>query len=212
MTKRSDMMYGALSQVEGYWDALCRDTTLPTRSEIDPRGLEDVLEYAFVLERIAPGLARFRLAGMHLNDLMGMEVRGMPVSAMFLPEARRQLSEVLENIFKQPRITTLTLKGDGGIGRPKIEAQMIFLPLLDDFGDVTRILGCLQSKGRIGRQPRRFSITQAQSRFVGPVSHDQTTSQPVASFAEPCAGFTAAPVAKAPDAKRPALRLVKTDT
>jgi len=37
------------------------------RSQIDPRGLEQVLPSAFILERIAPGVARFRIAEHHLN-------------------------------------------------------------------------------------------------------------------------------------------------
>ena len=56
---------------------------MPLRSEIDPRGLKGALEYCFVLERIAPGLARLRVAGSHLGDLMGMEVRGMPITAFY---------------------------------------------------------------------------------------------------------------------------------
>ena len=37
---------------------------------------------------MAPSVARFRLAGAHLSELMGMEVRGMPMTALFLPDAR----------------------------------------------------------------------------------------------------------------------------
>lgn len=166
MSRQTILNYRALAQVEGFWDALCRDDALPSRSQIDPRGMEEALEYAFVLERIAPGIGRFRIAGMHLNELMGMEVRGMPLSAMFLPESRKELGKMVETTCAEPQVTTLTLKGAGSIGRPRIEAQMLLLPLCDDFGEVTRILGCLQSKGRIGRQPRRFSIAHTQSQPI----------------------------------------------
>ena len=64
---------------------------VPMRSDVDPRGIERSLEHAFILERIAPQMARFRLAGMHLTDLMGMEVRGMPTTALFAPAARAAL-------------------------------------------------------------------------------------------------------------------------
>ncbi len=36
---------------------------------------------------------------------------------------------------------------------------MQLAPLLDEDGQVTRILGCIQTHGTIGRQPRRFAIT-----------------------------------------------------
>ena len=64
-----------IRQAEAYWTALLTGEGVPMRSQIDPRGLENILEYTFILERIAPGLARFRLAGSHLNNLAGMEVR-----------------------------------------------------------------------------------------------------------------------------------------
>ena len=206
MSRQTILNYRALAQVEGFWDALCRDDALPSRSQIDPRGMEEALEYAFVLERIAPGIGRFRIAGMHLNELMGMEVRGMPLSAMFLPESRKELGKMVETTCAEPQVTTLTLKGAGSIGRPRIEAQMLLLPLCDDFGEVTRILGCLQSKGRIGRQPRRFSIAHTQSQpictkhFFYPVQQDQH------NLADPSGHYTPKLTNKGPDDKRPALR------
>ena len=88
--------YTAVAQVEAYWEALRGMNQLPKRSQIDPRGIEMALENTFILERIAPGIARLRIAGGHLNDLMGMEVRGMPLTALFCQPARRGLSDLLE--------------------------------------------------------------------------------------------------------------------
>ena len=79
-----------IRQVEAYWTALLTGDSVPMRSQIDPRGLENILEYTFILERIAPSLARFRLAGSHLNNLAGMEVRGMPLTAFYLGASLRQ--------------------------------------------------------------------------------------------------------------------------
>ena len=79
--------YAAIAQVEAYWEALRGTRIVPKRSEIDPRGIEGALENAFIVERVAPGIARLRIAGSHLNDLMGMEVRGMPLTALFNPGA-----------------------------------------------------------------------------------------------------------------------------
>ena len=65
-----------LWQMEAYWRALPRSQIVPRRSDIDPRGVENLLRHAIILERVAPGVARFRIAGQHLSDLTGMEVRG----------------------------------------------------------------------------------------------------------------------------------------
>ena len=78
---RQASFYNPIAEVEAYWEALRGSRLMPTRAEIDPRGIEQALEYAFIVERIAPGIARLRIAGSHLNELMGMEVRGMPLTA-----------------------------------------------------------------------------------------------------------------------------------
>lgn len=164
MPRRNEAHFPALKEVEAYWDGLRNGRPVPSRSDIDPRGMQSALEYAFILERIAPGVARFRLAGMHLTDLMGMEVRGMPLTAMFVPESRAKVSEALEAVFETPQITIITLKAERGIGRGAMEAQLLLCPLKSDLGDVNRVLGAFQSKGEIGRQPRRFEVVNIESR------------------------------------------------
>jgi len=154
-----DMRFPVLTQLEGYWEELRGTRLVPSRSEVDPRRIEDALEYAFIVERIAPGMARFRLAGMHLNDLMGMEVRGMPLTAFFTPEARKRVSAALEQVFDAPALARLSLAAERGIGRPALDARLLLLPLKSDFGDVSRALGCLVTLGPVGRAPRRFEVT-----------------------------------------------------
>lgn len=160
--------YAAISQVEAYWEALRGTRLMPKRSEIDPRGIETALEYAFILERIAPGIARLRVAGSHLTDLMGMEVRGMPLTTFFLPDDRRSVSNLLEEVFQGPGVSSLRLEAAGAAGRPPLEARMLLMPLKSDLGDVSRALGCLISKGDIGEVPRRFALHSQNLRSLTP--------------------------------------------
>nr|WP_256388235.1 PAS domain-containing protein [Pseudoruegeria sp. SK021] len=152
------MKHPAMAQVEAYWEGLRGGRPIPFRSEIDPRGIDRALEHAFILERIAPGVARFRLAGSHLNDLMGMEVRGMPVTTLFTPDARRQISDAMEHLFEQPATVRFHLVAETGFGKPALTADVLLLPLKSDLGDVSRALGCLVTEGQIGRTPRRFDL------------------------------------------------------
>lgn len=154
--------YAAIAQVEAYWEAVRGARLLPKRSDIDPRGIEQALENAFILERIAPGIARLRIAGSHLNEIMGMEARGMPLTAFFMPAARASVSDLLEVVFQTPAIGTLNLISPDGPDRAELEARLILLPLKSDLGDVSRVLGCFVSKGDIGPAPRRFDITSKQ--------------------------------------------------
>ncbi|MBO9445058.1 PAS domain-containing protein [Ruegeria sp. R14_0] len=166
-----------IRQAEAYWTALLTGDRVPMRSQIDPRGLENILEYTFVLERIAPGLTRFRLAGSHLNKLAGMEVRGMPLTAFFEASARDRVKEISEQVFAQPAIAHLNLTSAGRMGRVQLQARMILLPLRSDLGDVSRILGVMVSDGAIGATPRRFALSEDNLRPVSEVQTPQSQPQ-----------------------------------
>ncbi|MDF1707320.1 MAG: PAS domain-containing protein [Paracoccaceae bacterium] len=169
---RTDARFPHVSMVEAYWHALRGRRAVPGRAEVDPRGIEASLEYAFILEQIAPGVGRLRIAGTHLADLLGMEVRGMPLSAFFETEARDALAACLETVCGTPTIATLSLQADPGIGKPVLEARLLLLPLRGEDGGINRILGCLDSSGSIGRTPRRFVIRDRRLRQIG--GYDET--------------------------------------
>ncbi len=159
MTERQRRVrFAPLAQIEGYWNALRGTRLMPQRSEIDPRGLKGALEYCFVLERIAPGLARLRVAGSHLGDLMGMEVRGMPISSFLTGTSREEFGKALEEVFETPSVATIMMSAEIGYGRQPMQARMVLLPVRSDLGDTSRILGGLVTAGEIGRAPRRFTI------------------------------------------------------
>ncbi len=150
--------FAVLAQVRAYWQGLRHGMALPQRDMIDPRGIAEALERTFLLERVAPGIARFRIAGMHLHDLIGLDVRGMPLSTLFDPVARTRLAEGLEAVFTTPAILEMWLEAERGLGRPRLEGRMLVLPLSDAQGQSTLALGCLALAGGLGRAPRRFAM------------------------------------------------------
>ena len=159
---RAEQRQPVLGLVEDYWDSLREGRAMPTRDEIEPRALTGALSHAFVLERVAPGLARFRVAGSHMSALLGMEVRGMPISAMFEPHTRSRLAEALESACASPAVVRAGLGCRASIGRPALTGGMVLLPLGPESGsgtsDVRYLLGALSMSGRIGRPPRRPEI------------------------------------------------------
>ncbi|MCV6593242.1 MAG: PAS domain-containing protein [Silicimonas sp.] len=164
----------SLEKIERYWNVVRANRLVPSRCEIDPRGLEGVLGNCFILERITGGLARFRIAGAHINELVGLELRQMPISALFSPQSRELLSDAMVAVFEEPAIVRLRLESRGGFGRERLEGEMILLPLRSDMGQVDRVLGGIMMHGKVGRTPRRFEIL-GQSRqsivgFAGPQS------------------------------------------
>lgn len=204
------MKFPQISEVRTYWEALRDGRAAPFRSELDPRGIEGALDCAFVLERIAPQLARFRLAGQHLGDLMGMEVRGMPLTSLCAPSARKEMSDALEAVFSGPRVAEMTLVAETSPSRPPLSARLLILPLRSDLGDMSRALGCLVAEGPIGRAPRRFGIRSATLSAIPVVAGGVARHQPArdtAGFAEPPARFSGAPAKRS----RAHLRLVVSD-
>ncbi|WP_319823689.1 PAS domain-containing protein [Thalassovita sp.] len=153
--------YPEIVEVEAYWNALRGSRLVPGRLEIDPRGIEGALACAFIVERIAPGVARVRLAGSQVNDLMGMDLRGMPLSALIAPQHRKRCADYLDELFCAPARLTMDLSAERALGKPRCDGRMVLLPLTDGENRITRALGVLPITGAVGRAPRRFTL-QAQ--------------------------------------------------
>lgn len=192
-----------LQEVRAYWEGLRDHGALPSRATLDPRGIASALENVVLLERIAPGHARFRLAGHFFHDLMGMDVRGMPLSALFDPLARQKLQPLLEELFAAPLILSLSLQAERTIGQPAFAARMLLLPMTGYDGSRDMALGVVAGAGRIGRAPRRFHIETASTEALrlptAPAPAPAAARAPARGLAE-----AAAP----PPRARPALRLV----
>ncbi len=189
-----------LAALRAYWEALRDGRHLPRRAQIDPRGLASTLHQMMIAEEIAPGLARLRIAGTLYADMMGMDVRGMPVSALFDTMARPALEGVLRDVFAGSTAATLLLEAERGLGRPALMGQLLLLPLADD--EPSRLMiGCLALSGTAGRTPRRFHIRHiTQEALMAPAKADHR----VRAFAEPVTPFAR------PAPQTSYLRLVKT--
>ncbi len=217
-TETAVARFGMLAEVRAYWEGLRHGGDLPDRDDIDPRGIAGALENTFLLERVAPGVARFRLAGMQMHDLMGMDVRGMPLTALIEPAGRARMSGQLETVFAGPGTLEISLEAERGLGRPAIEGRMLLLPLIGTRGTVDLVLGCLAIHGAMGRTPRRFAISGI---VAGTIERPARLSRPVATpdklrdavrvplhwLAEMPASFTPA-FAPRPPRGKPNLRLV----
>jgi hypothetical protein len=184
---RAEARFPAVTLALRHWEMLrLRDgeaRTMPTRDEIDPLHLAQSLEFLFLAEPVAPGVARLRLAGQHLSRLMGMETRGMPLCALFDGPGRQEIGHAVTQVTTHGLRALLPVHATGGLGRPALEGLLALMPLSTGPGSPSRLLGVLQTRGAIGRTPRRLSLS-------GPV--------------QSLAAGTAGPVR----AGRPALRVI----
>ena len=157
LRERARPDYAAIRTVLSYWETRRGARIAPARSEIEPAPLAEVLRFMFIAEIVAPGVARLRFAGQHLHDLLGMEPRGMPRSCLLAAPSRDELAGALARVQKGARVQ-LPLRAARGLGKPGMDGLLALMPLTDSAGQITRVLGVLETHGQIGRTPRRFDL------------------------------------------------------
>lgn len=187
-----------LQSLERYWQTLRHAQRIPSRNDIEPSQIDRALPYAFILQRVAPGIARMRVAGQQLHDILRMDARGMPISSFFLPQARAQIATLIESAFTEPAIVCVPLDSPGSLVRPHLTGTMLLLPLNDANGKTTRILGALVTDGQTGTRPRRFEVPRGAIIRHEPLSLQLASVQSIPHPTQQ----------KGPDVQRPALRLI----
>jgi hypothetical protein len=210
--------------VLSYWENLRSGRIAPLRSELDPRQITSALDNTFVLEYADPFDVRFRLAGAKLNEIMGMELRGMPAHALIDLGHRDELSRIIDDLIADPKIVELQLCANAEQSGA-LTARMLLLPMQNEKGQIARLLGCITTQGPVLQQPQRFQITVVKkTRIVGVT--DLPCEPKTAGFAENVQEFagptrffkpTLPPKSGSRDrterliAGKPYLRLVKDD-
>lgn len=174
----------ACAELEKYWMSLPRTRGVPHRKDIDPVAMAGLLEDSFILERVAHGVARIRVAGRSFTKLLVVEPRGLPLTAAFLPQARADMAQHLEAAFTTPAIVELPIEGPRAVGQPLLQGKILLLPLRDDHGRVSRVLGILVMSGRRGIGGRRFAISQAAAPRIVPIVGLRAVKPNVAPTAE----------------------------
>ncbi|MFT5065673.1 MAG: hypothetical protein ACJAWC_002284 [Yoonia sp.] len=192
--RNQDAPHPVLRQLEQHWQSLRAQGPIPARNEVNPDAIGSALPWTFVLQRVAPGVARMRVAGQKLHDILQMDPRGMPVSAFFGPDDRSTLAVHLEMAFIDPAIVALPLFSPATLMRKKVTGQILLMPLVDNQGDVSRVLGALITDGTLGSRRRRLSIDDEM-----PTRYEPITMMPAPALQ---------PLKKPNATGRPALKLV----
>lgn len=147
-----------LQRVEKHWEKMRKMGPVPAQLALSPEPLDSALSHCFVLERVGTTIARFRVAGQALTQLMGMEARAMPLSSLFSSEGREALGPLVNSACEGPEIVEIPIIASRGIGRTPMRGRLLMLPLKDRDGDVTRLFGCIVSDTLPGRRVLRFDI------------------------------------------------------
>ncbi|MBP1804302.1 PAS domain-containing protein [Rubellimicrobium aerolatum] len=186
----------AMTLLESYWRELGGDRRPPRRRDLDASRIESALPHAFLLERIAPGIARFRIGGQELCNLAGLELAGLPISSLFAGPGRQRLRVWLDRCFDDPALVDLPVSGWRGVLQPPLTGRLLLLPLADREGRVTRAVG-----GLFLDRPSRLSRVRLD------ILEDETLR--IEKVGPPAPPIPAVPAAAGPArSARPYLRLV----
>lgn len=159
-----------ISRVTDYWASLPRHGGAPQRSSVQAADLTDALPHIFLAQIVTTRVAKFRIVGHQIEDLMGMEMRGMPLTALFTGTAREEIQSAVTHVRRGARVL-LSLEAETGFGLPKLDAVLALMPLSDSSGTITHLMGVVEPSGTSGRRPRRFAL--AQPCAVSPVAQPQ---------------------------------------
>lgn len=178
-----------ITSLKSYWERLRAGRIAPFRAEIDPREFEVALENMFIVERIAPGNLRIRLAGMKVCEMMGMEVRGMQPALFIAEPDRGRFDRLLDVVMSEPAVVELTLEASAKPG--SYHATMLLMPLRSDFGEINRVLGCMSGESIHYQAPLAFSLKEIS---INPIDarDDGEAKRALPGFAEEQQGFTQA--------------------
>jgi hypothetical protein len=119
------------------WQAKRCQGGIPARKDIVPQQMEGALDHMFLLSYGVGGLARFRVIGQELQNLMGMDPRGMPIQAVFNDTCRPEVAKAMHTLFSSP----LHLHMAARIYGTAAPAQMRFWPLNGPHQTLNRAIG-----------------------------------------------------------------------
>lgn len=126
-----------------YWNEVRGTRLAPTRFEIEPGRITEILSETFILEGEGRSF-KFRLAGTRMCEQLGCELRGKEFLELFGEEDVAVLSRSIEAITAQGAVGVLELEARDPSERA-VTFEMILLPLVHTGRTISRCLGAMSA-------------------------------------------------------------------
>ncbi len=112
----------------------------PRREDVSPRAFKRALPDVFLIERMDRHTFAFRLAGTRVCAIYGRELRDHNFISLWPATDQNAVKAVIERALKTatPAVFTAIVET---LDRRQAEAEILLMPLADDNGQVTRLLG-----------------------------------------------------------------------
>lgn len=134
------MKHKTIQALFDYWNTIRAGRPAPLRSEIEPGAIRRVLPHVFILERQSGDAFAFRLAGTGLCSVYGMEFRGHNILSMWQDDCHESLRDALHAVTRNASAAIVEYTATTNDHR-EATFEMILLPLAQDNGAITRVLG-----------------------------------------------------------------------
>lgn len=134
------MQHNSSKKIYDYWDRVRDGRFAPSRFEIEPVMISDLLPDVFILECADSSSYRFRLAGTRLCEILGHELRSRNLLDYWNVDDRQAVQNLLHNVTKDGAGAIVEFSCQNG-DREQAAFEMILLPLVHNGQTVTRMLG-----------------------------------------------------------------------
>ncbi len=121
------------------WRDLPEAHRIPSRANLDPGALSDLLPQIFMAEQTEAGL-RFRLAGAWVERLLGGALRGRSWLPLWSRSGRLAAHRAVSRTFREARPIVLAAE----MGESDEPIEIVLAPLRGPSGAADRVLGLIQ--------------------------------------------------------------------
>lgn len=135
------MRHASSRQLFDYWNRIRDNRVAPTREEIEPSDIRNLLSDTFILE--VSGTLRtisYRLAGTRLCAAFGRELKGYGFLGHWSEDNCFDVAKVLSGVYCDFKPTVLVMRGFTESGK-QVDYEMVILPLEPMADGSTRLLG-----------------------------------------------------------------------
>jgi hypothetical protein len=127
----------------GYWSRLRNGRAVPDQTDIDPRQIQRLLSYTFILDCENPSRPVYRLAGTALCERFGFELKGTGFLAHWEAQSGLSLASLLRQSLQQRQpvcLSSIAATADNGM----VELETILTPVSFNGGEPRRFFGLVQ--------------------------------------------------------------------
>ena len=121
------MKHPASREFFAYWDAQRGSAAAPERGDLAPEAVRHLLGDIFVLSYDAAAGHPFRVAGTRLCALSGRDLKGQSFSALFDPDSRREIDDIVGIVAEETLATVAGVTARTPAG-PPAHLELLLLP------------------------------------------------------------------------------------